>query len=983
MANIDRYLQAIMSAVYGRDVRSSIHDAIAAINNDVNKKFDVSDLDSSLKSATKPAQAKAVGDAISAINDGLDDCFTVSDLDNTLSSSILPAQAKAVGDAINAIEVHAATGYTRDEVAEIFEEIAPDALKIISLSSYGVVGDGVTDDWQNIQKCLDDNPCATIFFAPGVYKITKTLEVYNHTGGQTLFMGGARLLWDGPAGTNTVMMSITKSLEPSRNSVCRIYGGTFDGNQKVGTCLVNNGYYTDVGSSRFQDFRYAGIINGDPSISHMNILQTPNRTEYSMGDPYSVNGLTFDADTTNGRVTVTGTATANTYYYMTHWITEAAVQPILNLDPDTTYTVSGCPAGGSDSTYSIGVTLTNLDYIPDGSPIRGNNYDDIGSGYTFTGYKHACIRIEIMAGYSCPEEGLLFKPRLEFGSVVNSDNTIGEQLSLQAKFHDLHIFQVPHDNWAFSEGESRAIICLAPDSQFSNIVTHRTKIAYEFNSGGNSFVNCHSTIDYADWSVITPNKFGGIHIFLNPPNSGMTQDNLFTNMYFNVGKYVVYAARPTRLVTNISTSHYTFYKPKSYLDIVRGAHVIICGGAPSDFRCHNIDCIVGPELVILDYYPHYAPGSFVTMPDKLLVNSNARHVEAHVLSAYNLQPDDLITPVGGPSFSEVTELETLYEIGAVLIWNQHGEATPFKLGYYNEAGKVECTIGFRTATIDGESVLTPYVKETVASGPRFTDFLIYIAKTPTTIRLEKLDYDYYPIYMKKTQNTTTREYVYASSNGSPFVRCYIRNGVSPDHTIDSDENLLRLPRGKNYKNLLIIGDSYCAGYTPDGANSGWGRLLANYANLAGWDAKVKGVGSIGFVDRQVEGHEYDTFEHAIQGEITPYTTDVVICGGFNDQNQTVEEIRNAISSVVTWLRATYPGIGIYVGCCAFSTNTSFENKIVSVSRPGYRSIGTFAGGYLDIEDSLDSSVVASDGFHPTLEGNTRIAANIMGILLNN
>lgn len=32
MANIDQYLQAIMQAIYGRDVRQSIHDAIAAIN---------------------------------------------------------------------------------------------------------------------------------------------------------------------------------------------------------------------------------------------------------------------------------------------------------------------------------------------------------------------------------------------------------------------------------------------------------------------------------------------------------------------------------------------------------------------------------------------------------------------------------------------------------------------------------------------------------------------------------------------------------------------------------------------------------------------------------------------------------------------------------------------------------------------------------------------------------------------------------------
>ena len=35
MANIDSYLKQILAAIYGKDVRQSIHDSIAAINNDV------------------------------------------------------------------------------------------------------------------------------------------------------------------------------------------------------------------------------------------------------------------------------------------------------------------------------------------------------------------------------------------------------------------------------------------------------------------------------------------------------------------------------------------------------------------------------------------------------------------------------------------------------------------------------------------------------------------------------------------------------------------------------------------------------------------------------------------------------------------------------------------------------------------------------------------------------------------------------------
>ena len=35
MANIDSYLKQILTAIYGKDVRQSIHDSISAINNDV------------------------------------------------------------------------------------------------------------------------------------------------------------------------------------------------------------------------------------------------------------------------------------------------------------------------------------------------------------------------------------------------------------------------------------------------------------------------------------------------------------------------------------------------------------------------------------------------------------------------------------------------------------------------------------------------------------------------------------------------------------------------------------------------------------------------------------------------------------------------------------------------------------------------------------------------------------------------------------
>ena len=102
MANIQTFIQQIKSAIYGRDVRQSICDAIEAIDDEVvaaheeMSEFVQSEMDDTLTSPTLPAQAKAVGDAIANIR---------IDLDTTLTHAGEAADAKAVGDAITAATV--------------------------------------------------------------------------------------------------------------------------------------------------------------------------------------------------------------------------------------------------------------------------------------------------------------------------------------------------------------------------------------------------------------------------------------------------------------------------------------------------------------------------------------------------------------------------------------------------------------------------------------------------------------------------------------------------------------------------------------------------------------------------------------------------------------------------------------------------------------------------------------------------------------
>lgn len=97
MANIDTYLAAIMAAIYGRDVRSSIHDAIQAINEET-ESFIQGDLDTTLTSSTLPAQGKAVGDRFGQALAMKDSLTSVDDLD-TLTGTGFYIIPRAAADA--------------------------------------------------------------------------------------------------------------------------------------------------------------------------------------------------------------------------------------------------------------------------------------------------------------------------------------------------------------------------------------------------------------------------------------------------------------------------------------------------------------------------------------------------------------------------------------------------------------------------------------------------------------------------------------------------------------------------------------------------------------------------------------------------------------------------------------------------------------------------------------------------------------------
>lgn len=117
----------------------------------------------------------------------------------------------------------------------------------------------------------------------------------------------------------------------------------------------------------------------------------------------TVNGITF-VDNRDGTVTATGTATADTGMYLF----STSYNPI-KLSKGI-YVLSGCPTGGSASTYSISVGTSTSTVAMD----YGNNpVFTISEELSNTGVG---VSLKIVSGTTV--NGLVFKPQIELGAVA-------------------------------------------------------------------------------------------------------------------------------------------------------------------------------------------------------------------------------------------------------------------------------------------------------------------------------------------------------------------------------------------------------------------------------------------------------------------------------------------------------------------------------------------------------------------------------------
>lgn len=197
------------------------------------------------------------------------------------------------------------------------------------------------------------------------------------------------------------------------------------------------------------------------------------------------------------------------------------------------------------------------------------------------------------------------------------------------------------------------------------------------------------------------------------------------------------------------------------------------------------------------------------------------------------------------------------------------------------------------------------------------------------------------------------------------------------------------PLGKNY---LLIGDSYLEGYSADGDVISWGEYLQTYMGIT-YNSVIKYKGGIGFIPYDFGSGEIGFESLALNANIPdPNTvTHIVVCGGYNDAvrsaSQGESEILNRIESFVVNVSEKYPNANIYIGMIGYRNNDeTVLSRIRGAGLSAYQTGNRYGRDdkvrYLNnVEWTLVSADMSSDGYHPNAVGQLKLGLNIKNALL--
>ena len=192
-------------------------------------------------------------------------------------------------------------------------------------------------------------------------------------------------------------------------------------------------------------------------------------------------------------------------------------------------------------------------------------------------------------------------------------------------------------------------------------------------------------------------------------------------------------------------------------------------------------------------------------------------------------------------------------------------------------------------------------------------------------------------------------------------------------------NTVNLSSNNNFKNYILVGDSYAQGWTPDGSVTGWPELL--HQLLKGNLYATVTQGGAGLSDKMTGIYNLTTRISELAN--SDNVDSIICCCGKNDINsgELVKGINNGIKNFVDTCHQKFKNAKVYIGFIGWDLN-KLPGWTVDKSlnlKNGIAEYERVTADYTYIKTDFimrQRSYLSSDGVHPNKDGQNALAYGI-------
>ena len=192
---------------------------------------------------------------------------------------------------------------------------------------------------------------------------------------------------------------------------------------------------------------------------------------------------------------------------------------------------------------------------------------------------------------------------------------------------------------------------------------------------------------------------------------------------------------------------------------------------------------------------------------------------------------------------------------------------------------------------------------------------------------------------------------------------------------------------------LVIGDSYALGSNPNNDNlTAWPEIFKNLMGLDSSTFKLLAETGAGFLRA---GNQNHTFLQLLQSQINNISNKdtykhIIVCGGYNDNEYSVTNIRNAIVSFVNYCYQQFTNATVYIGCIGYRREISqsaqtIRRNIAGAVYPAYANNVSitllnkpyvYLNGVENILKTLPVTYMYDNNAHPNQAGQNALGQGI-------